>query len=1001
MPLLLFLLLFSVPCGAAQIEGDLTLRQLNHRAFKVTEGVPNDVHALAQTTDGTLWIGGHNGLTRFDGVRFVSYPGPADTPLQSTNIGSLIAAPDGGLWIGFRLGGVDFLQGGHLTHYGDPDNLPEGTIEQFAWDRDGSLWAASRVGLFHFAGGRWHQVTRESTFGTPYGVWVDQVGTLWMGTVDGLFARPSGGGEFREVDRTIHFAAGRNSLTTSPDGRLWGVGSTELVRIDGPTQDQVVRIRGIHGGPVQFDTAGNLWAVDVKSSSLIRVNRSELTGPGQRELTVHPERIAGLEGLSRGLSSAIMQDVERNIWVGTSGSLDRFSRSNVVKDITSPCYETSVAAPAIGAGDDGVLWMTCADQSGAHLDEIRDGQTLTRQSAPVFTVIYRDPRGTIWLGGPTALGHIESGRLVTTPLPPQTGGRPLQSLVRDRDGAMWVSVSRRSLFRLLDGEWSEYGNLDSLPRTYPIVEVGDDTGALWFGYVNNLVARINGRSVELFDLKRDAEIGNVLAILAKDGRVWVGGELGLARFDGKRFVPVHSAPDVFFRGISGIVRSRDGDLWLNGAAGIVRIDRKELDQVLRDPAHPVECESFNYLDGIPGTALQVHPQPSAVETTDGTIWFSMTAGIISIDPTHLVRNPLPPPVTIWSLTAGGQRHPYRGSDLQLPMHTSALQIEYTAGSLAVPERVHFKYRLEGSDVSWQDVGTRREALYTNLGPGDYMFRVIAANNDGVWNNTGASLHFTIAPAFYQTRWFVALCVLAAVAILACAYRIRIEQVAAQARGRLEARLAERERIARDLHDTLLQGIQGLILRFQAATDRIPPAEPARQMMEKSLDRADKLLAESRDRVKDLRPSAAAVADLAEALAAEGDQFAQLHPIPFRVSVQGIRRDLHPIVREEGFLIAREALGNAFRHAQARDIEAEVTYGERALQVRVRDDGLGISAAVLQAGRPGHFGLIGMRERAKKLGGQLEVWSKPGAGTEIDLRVPAQVAYRRMKTTLRG
>jgi signal transduction histidine kinase len=318
--------------------------------------------------------------------------------------------------------------------------------------------------------------------------------------------------------------------------------------------------------------------------------------------------------------------------------------------------------------------------------------------------------------------------------------------------------------------------------------------------------------------------------------------------------------------------------------------------------------------------------------------------------------------------------------------------------------VHFKYKLEGSDSDWQDAGTRREALYTNLGPGSYTFQVIASNNDGVWNNAGATLHFEIAPAFYQTRWFDALCALAILGVLVVLYQIRIRQVAVQARGRLEARLAERERIARELHDTLLQGIQGLIWRFQAATDRIPPDVPAREMMEKSLDRADKLLAESRDRVKDLRPTAAEVADLAQALAAEGDQFAQLHPIPFRVSVQGIRRDLHPIVREEGFLIAREALGNAFRHAQARDIEAEVTYGDRALQVRVRDDGLGISSSVLQAGgRPGHFGLLGMRERAKKLGGHLDVWSKPGAGTEIDLRVPAKVAYRRAKpkATLRG
>jgi signal transduction histidine kinase/ligand-binding sensor domain-containing protein len=1004
MPLLLLLLLLCVPCGAVQSQEDVTLHQLNHRAFKVTEGVPNDVHDLAQTTDGTLWIGGHNGLTRFDGIQFVSYPGPSDEPLQSTNIGSLMASPDGGLWIGFRLGGVDFLKNGHLTRYGNQDGLPEGTIEQFAWDRDGSLWAASRVGLFRFRGGRWERVTRESNHGTPYAVLVDKAGTVWLGTAAGLFARPAGEAEFRVVDRRVHFGAGRNSLATSPDGRLWGVGNHQIVRIDGMTRDEIIPIVGVSGGPVQFDASGNLWVVDVGVNSLWRVPRSELTVAGQHELIVHPEKISSLDSFSRGLSSAMLQDREHNIWVGTQGSLDRFSHSNVVQDIAPPCYESSNSAAAFGAGDDGVLWMTCSDLSGASLHEIRGGTIVSRQSAPVFSVVYRDAAGTVWFGGSTALGHLENGRLVNMPLPPQIQGRPLQALVRDREGAMWVSVSRRTLFRWFDGEWTEYGKLDALPRGYPIVETMDSSGALWFGYVNNQIARVNGRAVELFDLKRDADIGNVLAILASQGNVWIGGELGLARFDGKRFVAIRSASGAPFTGISGIVRAQDGDLWVNGAAGVVRIDRKEVDQLLRDPAHRVECELFNYLDGVPGTALQVHPQPSAVQTSDGIVWFSMTAGVISIDPTHLVRNARPPPLTIWSLTAGGKRYPIRGADLQLPVHTQQLQIDYTAGSLTVPERVHFKYRLEGSDSDWQDAGTRREALYTNLGPGAYAFQVIASNNDGVWNNTGAAIHFMIAPAFYQTRWFDAVCVLAVVALLAVLYQIRMRQVAAQARGRLEARLAERERIARELHDTLLQGIQGLIWRFQAATDRIPADAPARDLMEKSLDRADKLLAESRDRVKELRPTAAEVADLAQALAAEGDQFAQLYPIPFRVSVQGTRRGLHPIVREEGFLIAREALGNAFRHAQARDIEAEVTYGERALQVRVRDDGLGISPAVLQAGgRPGHFGLLGMRERAKKLGGHLDVWSKPGAGTEIDLRVPAQVAYRRAeaKATLRG
>jgi signal transduction histidine kinase len=336
------------------------------------------------------------------------------------------------------------------------------------------------------------------------------------------------------------------------------------------------------------------------------------------------------------------------------------------------------------------------------------------------------------------------------------------------------------------------------------------------------------------------------------------------------------------------------------------------------------------------------------------------------------------------------------------VHTNDLQIDYSAGSLTVPERVRFRYKLEGLDRDWQDVGVRREAHYTNLGPGHYTFRVTAANNDGVWNNTGASVDFVIAPAFYQTGWFYALCALAGAAILAALYRLRMRQLAAQIRGRLEERLAERERIARDLHDTLLQGMQGLIWRFQAATDRIPSSEPARQLMEQSLDRADQLLAESRDKVKDLRPASSEAADLAQSIAAEGKEFSGTHAAEFRVSVFGARRELHPIVREEGFLIAREALANAFRHAQAAHIEAEVGYDKIALQVRIRDDGKGIATKVLdEGGAPGHFGLMGMRERARKLGAQLDVWSRPGAGTEIDLRVPAKVAYARPRRASRS
>jgi signal transduction histidine kinase len=333
--------------------------------------------------------------------------------------------------------------------------------------------------------------------------------------------------------------------------------------------------------------------------------------------------------------------------------------------------------------------------------------------------------------------------------------------------------------------------------------------------------------------------------------------------------------------------------------------------------------------------------------------------------------------------------------MELPARTLNLQIAYAGLSFSIPEHVQFRYRLKGLDRDWQDAGTRRTAYYTRLPPGSYDFQVIASNEAGVWNIVGAELPIRIIPAWYQTWWFYCLCALLLVAALAGAYRLRVAQVRADTRRLLEARLSERERIARDLHDTLLQGMQGLIWRFQSATNRIPSDLPARELMEQSLDRADKLLEESRDRVKDLRPIASEGPDLTQALAAAGEQLARHHSAKFRMSVLGAPRGLHPIVHEEAFMITREALSNAFRHSQARDIEVEVSYGDAAFDVRVRDDGCGISPTVLEAGgKPGHFGLLGMRERAKKLGGQLEVWSKPDAGTEIDLRVPAHVAYRR-------
>jgi signal transduction histidine kinase len=368
-----------------------------------------------------------------------------------------------------------------------------------------------------------------------------------------------------------------------------------------------------------------------------------------------------------------------------------------------------------------------------------------------------------------------------------------------------------------------------------------------------------------------------------------------------------------------------------------------------------------------------------------------------IDPNNLAINHVPPPVQITALLASGREYSALEPDIQLPKGTSQLRLPYTAYSFVAPERVQFKYRLDGVDREWQDAGNRREATYTNVKPGHYFFRVLAANEDGVWNEQGASLAFTVLPAFYQTAWFFTVCALCITAALFLLYRLRLRQVTSAVSRRLEERLVERERIARQLHDTLLQGLQGLILRFQAGANLIALQDPARKVLEGALARADQVLIESRNHVKELRTSATMRGDLPSELARVGEELSNEGDAAFSLVVEGSPQPLHPILKEEAFLIGREAITNAFRHARASKIEVELSFLATDFRLRVRDDGRGIPDDVLAAGaRAGHWGLAGMRERAEKVQARLELWSRSNAGTEVQLTVNGSIAYRRRK-----
>jgi len=448
----------------------------------------------------------------------------------------------------------------------------------------------------------------------------------------------------------------------------------------------------------------------------------------------------------------------------------------------------------------------------------------------------------------------------------------------------------------------------------------------------------------------------------------------------------------------------DRSLWLYTACGLLRIERSQVDAWIADPARRVEPTLWDATDGALPLVESSHFRPILAKAADGKLWFATREDIAVVDPAHLALNKVAPPVHVESVVADGKTYwqnlpgGVAASNVRLPARTHDLQIFYTALSLIAPEKVHFKYRLAGQDNDWREVVNDRDVQYSNLGPGTYRFRVIACNNDGVWNEQGDSLEFSIAPAYYQTKSFRGLCAILVLALAWAIYFVRVRQLRHEFALTLEARLGERTSIARELHDTLLQSFHGLMLRFQIVSEMLPehPVE-AKEQLDSTMDRAAKAISEGRDAVQGLRASTVETNDLARAINTLGEELAT-NPTnrgtsAFRVTVEGEARDLHPILRDEIYRIAAEALRNAFNHAAARQVEVEFRYDKQQFRLRVRDDGKGIDPGLLSGhGREGHFGLPGMRERGKLIGGKLAIWSEVGAGTEVELRIPADVAY---------
>lgn len=965
----------AAPRVALALDPTRTIAQFQHSRFSIEQ--TGDIHAIAQAPDGYLLIGAHDGLYRFDGVTFEHLARPPSQHVDSEEVRELLALRSGDVMVGYYSGPLAIYRDGRLRQV--PGSRPTGQPWPMVEDLDGKIWAHFNDGLAFYVRGRWTIVTpRRTDMPVVTSLLVARDGTLWIATRNTIAFIPRGE---TQVHYTGAVISGRSGLAQDANGQIWITDALNSVQRvpDYPhgakaSPAPLAKANGVVTQKILFDRDGTLWGVAPNGVFRIPLQAAGARAAGSLSTA---QLFGSQDGLTSDAAISLFEDREGNIWVGTRMGLDMFRAANVVRPSGVPNVPLGYTLSRSGR-------LIFADENNLY-DVDREGSRRTPLASGLKTIscICSVQDGSTYIGQVRGLSHLRNGVLTDIPV------KPLVFSECAADGnTVWYTLQASGVARVENDQVSYYPS--------PPNHAADEWAESILATPTGIVAYFHRRGIVRVDVQPWATlasedaigVGQIFSLVNGNGLL-IGGYRGLARLRSGHIDRLTSEDHPWLGDTQTLARAPNGDLWIFSRAGLTHVAAAALEAAFRNPHTPVMHETFDMRDGLPSPAISaIYGYLKAAD--DGRIWVVTTEGVGWVDPRHLVHNTLAPPVSIRAVVANDQRF---GTPRNLSLAAGAdnLEIDYAALSFIEPSRVQFRYKLDGVDSDWVDPGQRRQAFYTKLGPGSYTFHVIASNNDGVWNRTGANLAFIIPPTFIQSNIFIVLCMLAGVALLWLLYALRLQQISGRFRTLLHERVDERERIARELHDTLLQGFQGLILHFHSIAERMSSERPERAAMRTALDRAEAVLVEGRDRVRNLR-SATDHSDIVEAFVATGKALAQESATKFRITVEGKLRTLHAVVRDEVCKIGEEAIFNAFQHARATKIEVGIVYGRRALSLRVYDDGIGIEPAVLAEGREGHFGLLGMRERAAKINAEVKLETRAGAGTEVELVVPASVAY---------
>jgi signal transduction histidine kinase/ligand-binding sensor domain-containing protein len=966
---------------------------LQHTAYSAADGAPADIWAMTQSSDGYLWLGTGGGLYRFDGVRFERFSDRTGHSLPASNLTALTLAPNGNLWVGYFASGISQIKNGEVESFTVADGLPGGWVSSFAAEASGTVWASMEGGLARFSFGRWITVGDDWGFHGKHagGVLLDPDGNLWVTGRDHIYVLRKDTRRFVQTSVEVDMDS---QMARSSDGTLWvadrshGTRALPGLSVDHtdidqqrppPDQSHVESVR------LLFDHLGRLWGTDPIRGGVYLIEHPASVADGhalvEGDLSA---RFSANTGMTSEADGALFEDAEHNVWVGTNFGLDSFRAASivVVGSLPTPGRYTF----NVSVDKNGTAWII----SNTTLFHWANDHLVWDEEFPTaLSHLYADPTDTLWFDHSNGMYRRSNGKTISLALPQELSRASGTAKTTDGAGGLWENFNLEGIFHFTQDRWIRCD--PGIPNLGDVASMATGpAGKLWLGLTGDRIVSFDGTTRQVFSTRDGQRLGAVLSLDVRDDDVLAGGESGVTWNTSGSFHSVAFLGSLPLSGVSGIARDHTW-VWLNTNIGLVRIALKELRQVFKDASYIPEYRLFDSHDGLPGIAVQAQPTNTLQIDSAGRVWIETNKGLAFIDPRNIRTNPIEPPVSIRYIEADEKKfNPVAG--VTLPELTRRVHIAFTAASLSVPVRVRFRYRLDGIDTTWQEAGKLREAFYTNLKPGSYHFHAIAANEDGLWNKQGASLAFTIASAFYQTWWFAVASILACVGLVFVVLRLRVRRITGQLRIRLEDRHLERERIAHQLNDTLLQSIQALVLRFQVGTERLPRTEPSRLFFEEALDLADRVIVEARDRVAELRAPAESVLDLADALEELGNQMAAAHGFAFRFFVRGEPHLLHSLIAEECLSIIRGALSYVAQHTSPTQLEVTVAYRRRGLWVSVSDNGSGIDKGSLEGDGHAYAEFSSMRDRAQRLGGRLSIETFPDQGSTILLAVPGRRAF---------